>query len=77
MKTRLHVLRIGKWLLMALLACQSYLPVTLAQPVPSKSPGSTHLFPAGGRIGSSLQLRVGAECIPPGTDFQLNDPRIT
>ncbi|MCP3691435.1 MAG: hypothetical protein GY917_04525, partial [Planctomycetaceae bacterium] len=54
MKTRNRLWRIGKWLLMALLACQSHLPVTLAQPVPSKSPGSTHLFPAGGRIGSSL-----------------------
>ena len=77
MKTRPRLLRIGKCLLVALLACQSHLPATLAQPVPSKSPGSTHLFPAGGRIGSSLQVRVGAECIPPRTRFQLNDPRIT
>ncbi|MFP6620264.1 MAG: hypothetical protein VB877_13030 [Pirellulaceae bacterium] len=75
MKTRPPLWRIGKWLLVALLICESHL--ALAQPVPSKSPGSTHLFPAGGRIGSSLQVRVGAECIPPGTHFQLNDPRIT
>ena len=49
----------------------------LAQPVPSKSPGSTHIFPAGGRIGSTVNLRVGAECIPPGTHFQLNDKRLS
>ena len=47
-----------------------------AQPVPSKLPGSTHIFPAGGKIGSSLKVRVGAECIPPGTRFQLSDPRV-
>jgi hypothetical protein len=48
----------------------------LAQPVPSKSPGSTHIFPAGGKIGSTVNLRVGAECIPPGTHFHLSDARL-
>ena len=48
----------------------------LAQPVPSKSPGSTHIFPAGGKIGSTVNLRVGAECIPPGTHFHLSDTRL-
>ena len=47
------------------------LPVTAlrAQPVPSKAPDSTHIFPAGGRRGTTVQLRVGAECIPPGAEF--------
>ena len=40
-----------------------------AQPVPSKAPSSTHIFPAGGRRGTTVRVRVGAECIPPGTDF--------
>jgi hypothetical protein len=49
----------------------------LAQPVPSKLPGSTHIFPAGGKIGSTVKVRVGAECIPPGTRFHLSDPRLS
>ena len=42
-----------------------------AQPVPTRMPGSTHIFPAGGRRGTSVEVRVGAECIPPGTNFYL------
>ena len=49
----------------------------LAQPVPTKSPGSTHIFPAGGKIGSTVKVRVGAECTPPGTRFHLSDPRLS
>jgi len=49
----------------------------LAQPVPSKSPGSTHIFPAGGKIGSTVKIRVGAECTPPGTRFYLSDKRLS
>ena len=47
------------------------LPVTIAwaQPVPSKAPDSTHIFPAGAQRGSTVQLGVGAECMPPGTEF--------
>ena len=42
---------------------------TRAQPVPSKAPDSTHIFPAGARRGSTVKVRVGAECIPPGAEF--------
>ena len=40
-----------------------------AQPKPGYSPSSTHIFPAGGQRGTAVKVRVGAECIPPGTDF--------
>ena len=55
-------------LVLALLAA---LPGDLvqAQPVPSKAPDSTHIFPAGGRRGTTVVVGVGAECIPPGADF--------
>jgi hypothetical protein len=42
-----------------------------AQPRPGYSPTSTHIFPAGARQGTKVAVRVGAECIPPGTEFQL------
>ncbi len=57
--------------LMMVTALISWLPLTEcgAQPVPSKAPDSTHIFPAGARRGSTVQVRVGAECIPPGAEF--------
>jgi hypothetical protein len=42
-----------------------------AQPKPGYSPSSTHIFPAGGRRGTVVKVLVGAECIPPGTQFHL------
>jgi hypothetical protein len=44
---------------------------TFAQPVPSREPSSTHIFPAGGRRGTSIPVRVGAECLPPGASFHV------
>jgi hypothetical protein len=41
------------------------------QAVPSKEPTSTHIFPAGGRRGTVVPVRVGAECLPPGARFHL------
>src|SRR5262245_17594292 len=38
----------------------------LAQQVPVH-PASTHTFPAGGRRGTTVELRVGGECLPPYT----------
>jgi len=35
-----------------------------AQQVPT-DPTSTHIFPAGGRRGSIVNVRVGGECLPP------------
>lgn len=46
-------------------------PAALAQPVPSKEPSSTHIFPAGGRRGTVVPVRVGGECLPPGCNFHL------
>ena len=40
-----------------------------AQPVPSRDPTSTHIFPAGGRRGTTVMVRVGAECLPPGANL--------
>ncbi|MFP6762667.1 MAG: PPC domain-containing protein [Planctomycetaceae bacterium] len=48
-----------------------------AQPKPGYSPSSTHLFPAGARRGTSIPVRVGAECIPPGTDFLITGRGLT
>lgn len=45
--------------------------VANAQPKPGYSPSSTHIFPAGGRRGTKVKVRVGAECTPPGTQFRV------
>jgi len=42
-----------------------------AQPVPSREPSSTHMFPAGGRRGTTINLLIGGECIPPETGFRI------
>src|SRR2546423_8720017 len=42
-----------------------------AQPVPSREPSSTHIFPAGGRRGTTVQVHVGGECLPPGMKLTL------
>src|SRR6266404_183777 len=41
------------------------------QAVPSREPTSTHIFPAGGRRGTEVKVRVGGECFPPGMKFAL------
>src|SRR5262245_17139676 len=41
------------------------------QAVPSKEPSGTHIFPAGGRRGTVVNVRVGGECLPPGSDFRI------
>lgn len=48
-----------------------------AQPKPGYSPSSTHIFPAGARRGTTVKVRVGAECIPPGTDFIMRGEGIS
>ncbi len=48
-----------------------------AQPKPGYSPSSTHIFPAGARRGTVVKVRVGAECIPPGTDFIMRGEGIS
>src|SRR5438105_2784371 len=41
------------------------------QAVPSREPSSTHIFPAGGKRGSVVKLRVGGECFPPGMNLTM------
>src|SRR2546423_8985163 len=41
------------------------------QAVPSKEPSGTHIFPAGGRRGTLVAVRVGGECLPPNSNFHL------
>src|ERR1700686_363833 len=43
----------------------------IAQPVPSLEPTSTHIFPAGGKRGTAVKVRVGGECLPPGMNFKV------
>ena len=50
-----------------------FLPVQQlpAQAVPSKEPSSTHIFPAGGRRGTVVPVRIGTEAIPPSANLRL------
>jgi hypothetical protein len=48
-----------------------------AQPVPSAEPSSTHIFPAGGRRGTVVKVRVGGECWPPGMHFNVMGSGLT
>ncbi len=41
------------------------------QSVPSREPSGTHVFPAGARRGTTVKVRVGGECFPPGMRFLL------
>lgn len=41
------------------------------QSVPSREPSGTHVFPAGARRGTTVKVRVGGECFPPGMRFHL------
>jgi hypothetical protein len=47
-----------------------------AQQVPT-DPTSTHIFPAGGRRGTSVPVRVGGECLPPRTRWRLFGEGVT
>ena len=62
----MRISRIGSVLLAMLVVGPA-----LAQPVPSREPGSTHIFPAGGRRGSVVSVQVGGECLPPQTRFRI------
>jgi hypothetical protein len=61
-------------LLLALAANGS---VASAQPVPSREPSSTHIFPAGGKRGTVVKARVGGECLPPGMNLQVLGAGVT
>jgi hypothetical protein len=50
-------------------------PPGVAQQVPTE-PASTHIFPAGGRRGSTVEVRVGGEFLPPYTRFRVFGPGV-
>ncbi|MFN8857387.1 MAG: hypothetical protein ACK50P_17615 [Planctomycetaceae bacterium] len=58
---------VGAWGLLLLSVAPA---VALAQQVPSE-PASTHIFPAGGRRGTTVDIRVGGEFLPPHTRLHL------
>jgi hypothetical protein len=53
------------------LTCLTHTLPLVAQPKPGYLPSSTHVFPAGGQRGTTVALKVGAECIPPRTRIHV------
>ncbi|MFQ5731288.1 MAG: hypothetical protein ACE5KM_04955, partial [Planctomycetaceae bacterium] len=51
--------------------------VAFAQPKPGYLPSATHIFPPGGKRGTTIKVRVGAECIPPETRFTVLGKGVT
>lgn len=51
--------------------------VARGQAVASHEPASTHVFPAGGRRGTTVNVRVGGECFPPGMKLTLRGEGVT
>ncbi|MDB5387897.1 MAG: hypothetical protein JWM11_3543 [Planctomycetaceae bacterium] len=68
----MHILRLAQFRVVCLLALIVILPASQvsAQQV-ATDPTSTHIFPAGGRRGTVVPVRVGGECLPPYTRFRL------
>ena len=66
------VVALGRTLgpLRALLGLLAFPAALCAQQVPTE-PASTHIFPAGGRRGTTVEVRVGGEFLPPRTRFHL------
>lgn len=48
-----------------------------AQPRPSYAPSSTHIYPAGGQRGTTVNVLVGTECAPPATRFSIFGAGVT
>jgi hypothetical protein len=67
-----------RWIIRALLIAAGLAGHSAwGQPVPSREPTSTHIFPAGGKRGTSVKVRVGGECLPPGMNLQLLGASVT
>jgi hypothetical protein len=60
-----------------LLAVLSTAGTARGQPIASKEPSGTHIFPAGGQRGTVVPVRVGGECLPPGGRFHLRGDGVT
>ena len=63
--------------LIALVALLGAPAPATAQPKPGYTPSSTHIFPAGGRRGTTVRVRVGTECAPGDTDFLVFGTGVT
>ena len=50
------------------------LPTLASAQQVATDPTSSHIFPAGGRRGSVVNVRVGGECLPPQTRFRIEGP---
>src|SRR5436190_3710250 len=57
------------WILGLFVAVQPN--VASGQPVQSREPTSTHIFPAGGKRGTVVKARLGGECWPPGMNLSI------
>ena len=65
-----HSMRFSLYVLPAVLLAVLSLPGSaIAQPKPGYLPSSTHIFPAGAQRGTAVNVLVGAECTPPGTEL--------
>lgn len=53
------------------LAAATVAATAAGQSVPSREPSGTHVFPAGARRGTTVKVRVGGECFPPGMRFHM------
>ena len=42
-----------------------------SQPKPGSAPSSTHIYPAGAQRGTSVDVSIGGECLPPGAWFSV------
>ncbi len=62
------------WLLSACGLILSLAPAMSSAQQVATDPTSTHIFPAGGKRGTTVNVRVGGECLPPFTKFRLEGP---
>jgi hypothetical protein len=70
MPARFTRLKILQFCIVALAIFVAATSESRGQQVPVQ-PSSTHIFPAGGRRGTKVDVRVGGECLPPGTRFRV------
>ena len=45
--------------------------------VRADAPVASYVFPAGGQRGTTVKVRVGGECLPPGMAFKLTGSGVT
>src|SRR6266480_2604675 len=65
------------WILLFIFIVAFHADIAWGQPVPSREPTSTHIFPAGGKRGTVVKARVGGECWPPGMNLSILGAGVT